>query len=42
MKLWAMFLQGMATQDPRPQLRLLGRAIVWIQDQVATELLEAQ
>jgi aminoglycoside phosphotransferase (APT) family kinase protein len=41
LKLWAMFLQGMATSDPRPQLRLLGRAIVWIQDQLATELLEA-
>lgn len=42
LKLWAMFLQGMATQDPRPQLRLLGRAIVWIADQMATELLEAR
>lgn len=42
MKLWAMFLQGMATDNIRPQLRLLGRATVWIQDQLATELLETR
>jgi aminoglycoside phosphotransferase (APT) family kinase protein len=41
LKLWAMFLQGMATENVRPQLRLLGRAIVWLADQMATELLEA-
>ncbi|MBA3743702.1 phosphotransferase family protein [Sporichthya sp.] len=39
-KLWAMFLQGMATENVRPQLRMLGRATVWLADQVATELLE--
>lgn len=42
LKLWAMFLQGMATPHPRPQLRLLGRASVWIADEIATQLLEAR
>jgi aminoglycoside phosphotransferase (APT) family kinase protein len=42
LKLWAMFLQGMTTDAVRPQLRLLGRATVWIADRMATELLEAR
>lgn len=40
-KLWAMFLQGMATPEPRPQLRLLGRSTVWIADEISRELLVA-
>lgn len=40
-KLWAMFLQGMTTENARPQLRMLGRATVWLADQLAQELLEA-
>ncbi len=40
-KLWAMFLQGMATENVRPQLRMLGRATVWLADEMARELLEA-
>jgi aminoglycoside phosphotransferase (APT) family kinase protein len=38
-KLWAMFLQGMTTENVRPQLRMLGRATVWLADQMAQELL---
>jgi aminoglycoside phosphotransferase (APT) family kinase protein len=40
-KLWAMFATGMAEKPVRPSLRLMGRATIWIRDQLALELLAA-
>jgi hypothetical protein len=37
-KLWAMFLTGTAGEAPRPTLLLMGRAGIWIADQLAQEL----
>lgn len=37
-KLWAIFLTGMSGEAPRPTLRLMGRATVWLADQLAQEL----
>jgi aminoglycoside phosphotransferase (APT) family kinase protein len=40
-KLWAMFATGMAEKPVRPTLRMMGRATLWIADQLAQELLAA-
>jgi aminoglycoside phosphotransferase (APT) family kinase protein len=37
-KLWAMFLTGTIGEAPRPTLLLMGRAGIWIADQLAQEL----
>lgn len=41
-KLWAIFLTGMAGASPRPTLRLMGRATVWLADEIARELLATE
>lgn len=40
-KLWAIFATGVTGPSPRPLFRLMGRATVWLADQVAHELLAA-
>lgn len=40
-KLWAIFITGMTGERVRPTLRLMGRAMVWLADQMAQELAEA-
>jgi aminoglycoside phosphotransferase (APT) family kinase protein len=40
-KLWGIFLTGMAPEQVRPNLRLMGRSTTWLAEAVATELLAA-
>lgn len=40
-KLWGIFLTGMAAEQVRPNLRLMGRSTAWLADQIASELLAA-